>query len=304
MATEAVLNFENIALNPAVVQWGAQNLSTVLATPDVASSLQSKWFKFYKASGVGYYVWINVGGAGIDPAPAGLLEVEVAIAANATANAIATAIRAAIALVGVFTGGSENFVVIQDAEMGTATAISQGTAPTPFTLTTVRAGFLLDIGLTEDIEMGLSVSSVEVKASQFGATILDRIRNGMNIDSITISMKEVVAAKIKSIMQSHFPAYTPAGGSQVQGIGNSLDFTNISASGGKLVLHPKKLAAAVLTEDWAFFNACPLLTGLNFSGESEQMMEVEFQILPNKWMVQEVQHGVYGDHAQNFLKVG
>lgn len=303
MGTEAVLNYENIALNPAVAQWGAQDLKTVLTTPDVASSLQSKWFKFYTKAGTGYYVWFNVGGSGVDPAPAGLTEVEVAISANATADAVATAIRAALGvLTTINVGGIDNCVVIQDVEMGAVTAMAQGTAATPFTLTTVRAGFLLDIGLTEDIELGLAVSTVEVKASQFGATILDRIRNGMNIDSVTISMKEAVAEKIKSVMESHFPAYTPAGGTPVQGIGNALDFTNVSASAGKLVLHPKKLAANNLDEDWAFFNACPLLTGLNFSGESEQMMQVEFQILPNKWMVQDVQHGVYGDHSQNFLK--
>lgn len=303
MSADAVLNYENIAVKPAVVQWGAQNHTTILCVPDVASSLQSTWFKIFKQSGVGYYVWMNVGGSGVDPAPAGLTEVEVAIAANASAEAIASAMKAAITTITLMNvGGTGSLVSVQDIEMGEAGPAVQGTSPTPFTLTTIKAGFLLDIGLTEDLELGLAVSSIEVKASQFGATVLDRIRNGMNIDSITVPMKEVVAEKVRAIMNSHFPEYTPLGGTVVQGIGNSLDFKNISGSSAKLVLHPKSKATVDLSEDWAFFTACPLLTSLNFSGESEQMMQIEFQILPSKWYVQEVQHGVYGDHSQNFLK--
>jgi hypothetical protein len=76
----------------------------------------------------------------------------------------------------------------------------------------------------------------------------------------------------------------------------------VSSVSAKLVFHPIKLADNVLLEDWAFFRACPMITGINFSGESEQMVSVEFSILPDKFLNKAVSHGIYGDHTQNFLK--
>jgi hypothetical protein len=124
----------------------------------------------------------------------------------------------------------------------------------------------------------------------------------MNIESIAINMKESVAEKIKLIMEPHYPAYTPSGGTEVQGIGNGQDFLNVSADSGKLVFHPMKKLDNDLSEDFAFWRACPLLTSMNFSGESEQMLSVEFSILPDATLNKAVAHGVYGDHTQNFLK--
>jgi hypothetical protein len=158
--------------------------------------------------------------------------------------------------------------------------------------------------LTEDFEVGFATSLLDVTASQLGTTIVERLRNGMNIENISVNMKESVAAKIKAIMEPHYPGYTPSevGSTKVQGVGNSKDFLNVSVDSAKLVFHPIKKADGDLSEDWAFFRACPLLTSMNFSGESEQMMSVEFSILPDSRLKKEVAHGVYGDHSQNFLK--
>jgi hypothetical protein len=66
---------------------------TVLA--DVAGSLNNKYFTFNKTSGA-FYVWYNVGGLGVDPAPGGT-GIPVAIATNSTAAQVASATITALA---------------------------------------------------------------------------------------------------------------------------------------------------------------------------------------------------------------
>lgn len=74
---------------------------TVTTIADVAGSTQSKYFLFSTPS-ADYYVWNNVGGAGVDPAVSGRVGIAVAYALSASANAIATAIT--VGINGVLTG--------------------------------------------------------------------------------------------------------------------------------------------------------------------------------------------------------
>lgn len=57
--------------------------------PDVSGSLNNKYFEIYSAGdATAYYVWLNVGGAGTDPAIGGKTGIEVAVSTNATATDI------------------------------------------------------------------------------------------------------------------------------------------------------------------------------------------------------------------------
>lgn len=299
----ANLNFESIQINPAVMQWGNQSMQKVVIT--TAAGLGAQYFNL-NAPDESFYVWMNTG-SDTDPAVSGKTGIEVTIGATPTILTVASALATELNTgsdfnAKAYTQDGVTYVLIQAKAMGAAVAASDGTATTTWTFSEIRAGSLLDIGLTEDIEVGFSMSVLDVTASQLGTTVVERLRNGMNIENISINMKESVAAKIKAIMEPYYPAYTPGSGTEVQGIGNAKDFLNVSADSAKLVLHPKKLADGNLAEDFAFWRACPMLTSMNFSGESEQMMSVEFSVLPDKFLVQDVAHGVYGDHTQNFLK--
>lgn len=68
---------------------------SVTTVADVAGSLNNKYF-FISSPNTDYYVWFNVGGAGVDPALPGRTGIPVAFAPNATANAVATAVAAAV----------------------------------------------------------------------------------------------------------------------------------------------------------------------------------------------------------------
>lgn len=70
-------------------------VTTFTALADVASSLNNKYLTFSKTTGA-FYVWFNVGGAGVDPAPGGT-GIMVAFAANSTAQQVASAIITAMA---------------------------------------------------------------------------------------------------------------------------------------------------------------------------------------------------------------
>lgn len=126
----------------AVADTGAFEVSTVTLGPDIAGSLNSTYFTFSAkntggATSTNYYVWYNINGAGVDPAPGGTA-IPVTGATGATANTLATATRAAVTSVAgakVTVTGATNQCIITGKFMGNATNVADGAAPTGFTLT-------------------------------------------------------------------------------------------------------------------------------------------------------------------------
>lgn len=126
----------------AVAEAGSKEVLTVTTEADDTGSLNSTYFTFKaKDSGgateTGYYVWLNINAAGVDPAVASHTGIEVAEATDATADAIATAMRAAITSVAgskVVVTGATDQVIVTNKFMGNATNAADGAAPTGFTL--------------------------------------------------------------------------------------------------------------------------------------------------------------------------
>lgn len=137
--------------NPTVND--VENIATVA---DVAGSLNSTFWKFWLAgnlpflvSGTWYqffYVWNNINGAGVDPAPAGGFGIAVAGATGVTANTLAAAARTAIAAAMPATGtsvivsGATNHIILTQNQPGALTAAVDGSAPTGFTFSQTTAG--------------------------------------------------------------------------------------------------------------------------------------------------------------------
>lgn len=72
----------------------APTKTTIQALPDVAGSLQNKYFLIYSGyDNQKYHVWFNVDGAGVNPAPANSISIQVAINSNDTAVINAKAIQ-------------------------------------------------------------------------------------------------------------------------------------------------------------------------------------------------------------------
>lgn len=124
--------------NPAAI-----DIENITFVADVAGSLNSTYFTFYTAGNlVGYYVWFNINGAGVDPAVAGLTGIQVAGATGVTASVLAAAARTAIAAAvkDVFITGATTHVIINQNRVGSLTAAANGTASPGFSYSVTQAG--------------------------------------------------------------------------------------------------------------------------------------------------------------------
>jgi flagellar hook protein FlgE len=107
------------SLNMTYTKLASQVDSTVTCSD--ATALNSHYWTISSPT-TGYYVWYNVGGAGVDPAVAGRTGVEVAVAAGATAAQVAAATQAALSALPGFTVGVSggNVVSISSTASGSA----------------------------------------------------------------------------------------------------------------------------------------------------------------------------------------
>lgn len=306
---ECRTNAENIRIEPVYGSWEQQNLVKVTTVADVMDSLHETYFLFSTPS-TEYFVWLDTG-MGTPPVVSGRTAIQVEIDTGDTAAAIATAIATDVgAISGVHAavdGCDPTSVYIQAAASGavlSAAADGPSMSDTDFEIETVRAGARLELGSFEgDIELALTESLVDVTSHQTGAQILTSLRNGRNIDNITIPMLESEVAKLKTFIEASGAIVTPSGGTEVAAWGSedTKAFGNITENCRKLVLHPVRRAASDLTEDMCFFRAYPLLSGITLSAESPRVVNVEFKIIPDQLLRKDARVFVYGDHTQDFL---
>ncbi len=119
------------------------NVTDITLAADTAGNKNSTYFTFNTAGDLyNYYVWFNINSAGVDPAVAGKIGIEVAGATGATANTLATAARAAItaAVPYVTVSGGTSHVIISQNSPGTLTAAANGTASAGASFSVSAAG--------------------------------------------------------------------------------------------------------------------------------------------------------------------
>jgi len=127
---------------------GLPEIATAQHVADVAGSLNSTFFIFYVSTTQAYYVWYNINGAGVDPAPAPpggvtYTGIVVAGATGATASTLAAAAQVAIdAAASLYVTASvvTDTVTLTNVNPGNVTDIADGSAPTGFTLAVPQQG--------------------------------------------------------------------------------------------------------------------------------------------------------------------
>lgn len=114
---------------------------SVTTVADVVGSLNNLYF-FISSPSADYYVWFNVGGAGVDPAIAGRTGIPVAFAPNATANAVATAVASALDLTIPFAAPppGANIITVTNASNGYAPAATAQTSTFTVSVSTPGSG--------------------------------------------------------------------------------------------------------------------------------------------------------------------
>jgi hypothetical protein len=300
----------NVVIEPVDAVYGAQHLVCFTTIADTAGSLGGDHFRFSTPGGK-FYVWYSHN-SGVDPAPAGYTEVEVStVVNNDTATAVATKTATAInavAATNLFHAKSTGANLLLEAKLIGAPVEAASVNTSGFTLLVVKAGFELALGYFEpgEVSVGMSEELFDVKAHQTGSQMLGQLRTGVTAGPVTLNLIEATTAKLKTLLEKGIGvAYTPAAGTAVTAVGalaGSKQFTNVTADGGKLVLHPTKNASTNYADDLCFWLAYPKLNSLIYDGESQKKIEVEFNVFLNEYKVNEGSIFVLGDHTQNFLK--
>lgn len=298
----------NVKIEPCDLEWGNPETTGWTAVADVTDSLDGTFFNLVATGGAKFHVWFNTsGGPAVDPAPVSSTPLEVAVTTDDTAATIAGLTVAIIEADGSFNSKIDpcdaTKFIVQNVDVGVAGASTDGSAPSGFGLEILRTGSSFLIGLIDgDVDISATEDMFDVIAQQTGTQIVDKIRTGNTVENIAVAMKESSAAKIKVILEAGGSSVTPGGGSEVTGWGETKRFLNISNDTRQLIFHPVRNVAANRANDWAFWRAYPNLTGFNFSGETDQLISVEFTIIPDPLVQNELNQFVYADHQQNFLK--
>lgn len=298
-------NIANVKIEPMNVTWGEDvaQVSTVTTRADVSSDLQNDYFYLYSAlNAVKNYVWFNVGGAGVDPAPAGATGVMVAISANATAAAVAVAVQGAVdALADYVATVSSNVVTITNAAVGYASAPHEGVG-TNFTFAvTVLGDSAADVGCIDgDIEWSMTPDLVDVTCHQHGTNVRSHIITGKQVE-LTMTFKESTISQLrKAFVMGAGGSFTPAGaaGTEVFGLGQYLDFTQTYAKAKKLVMHPVVLGSGDKSRDVTFHKVWPMLDALTFSGENIFNIPLTFKVYQDESKHDRVEYFAIGDGSQ------
>lgn len=289
----------NIRIEPADASWEIESAWCVDTVADVAGSLQSASFKLGKAgqTTLSHYVWINLGGAGVDPAYAGLTAIPVTGALNVTAAALATAIQVAVDATSDFEAVVDgNHVTIYNAVAGVSADMLD--VDTGFTFTQAQEGGSLDLGLLDgDIEVSFEETLFEVTAHQTGTSKIADLRQGVSAE-VTLTLKESDKAKYKEIFVSSGGTDTPSGGTEVFGWGKSRQGSNTVVQARRLVLHPVRLDTSDLTEDLCFWKAYAMPESIVYSGENAKVLSMSFKCYLDEEKPDAIELFAIGDWSQ------
>jgi hypothetical protein len=293
----------SIFLEAASVKFGAEELSCI--TP-VAGLTGGEYF-LIASPAAEYYVWTDVDDASVNPAPAGKLPIEVDVATGYT---VSDWITSAIAAIEAIQESGENVFRAKASSDGlsmSVEAIEVG-APlaaladndTTFTLEVDRAGFGGDLGRTkEGIEVSFEATTFDVVANQTGTLILDQIIQGTSA-SLSASFLELSIERLATIIGKGFgDSFTPGGGTELVGFGTSKNFQSSFDLGGKLILHPIRLAESDKTRDVVFHKCLPLPESINYDGTDSQALSVSFTALQDDSKRAEISIFSIGDWKQD-----
>ena len=294
-------------LSAADVTW-VRNQRLCVEVTAAASALDAKYFTIDAPASDGgssnlYYVWFNLDAGSVDPAPAGRTAIEVAVTTGETTTQVASALQAAMEAEADFRAklsSSDVNAVIIDTEFGGSVDNAPADVDTTFTFLLQKSGLGGSLGRTSGgIEVSMESNSVQINSDQTGALVLDDIITGQTVEA-TMSLLEMTPERWETIVGSVTgDTYTPSGGTQVVGFGESRLYSSLFDLGGRLVMHPTRLAASDKSYDITFPLSAPKPSSINFSGEEPQLMEVTFTALLDSDTNTAVNLMVFGDSSQD-----
>lgn len=303
------MSASNIKVEAMRVYYGADTaqVEKIICHADTAAlPLNNTYFLMYIGTAK-HAFWFNVGAAGAAPTLADCTLHVVAISALATAAAVATALEAVIEAVSGFdsvvNSTNSNEIDVTHTATGYCSSAMDGLAPTSFGFQiTTQGDAVLDLGcINGDIEVAFEETFAEVKCHDTGTTPVAVLKTGVSNVEITLSMLETTAAKMKALFTKSNGSFTPLNGTEVYGMGTFKNFDNMFKYAAKLRLHPARLLAGDLSEDWTFHKAIPKLTGVTFSGENPFEIPLSFEVFPDENKNARVNYFSIGDGSQSLV---
>lgn len=285
-------------LEAANVSWGAEEVTCI--TP-VTGLSGGESFNMSSPS-INYYVWFTVNAVGVDPAISGRTGIEIDLPTAYTEEEAVTAIAAAMDLEADFSALASTdglSVAVKAIALG-APLTALGDTDSGFTLEVDRAGFGGDLGKTKGpVELTFESTLFDVTTNQTGTSLQDQIIQGTSA-SASMELLEMTAAKWALVVGKGFgDNFTPSAGTEVTGFGQSKDFVSSFDIGGKLIIHPVRLAASDLSRDVVFWVTTPQPESINFDGTDTQAMSIAFTALPDPSKKAEIRICTFGDHTQD-----
>jgi len=228
-----------------------------------------------------YYVWLNIDAGSTDPAVAGYTAIEVALSAGYTVAEYIAAAKTAIELTGealVYPSADSISMRIENFEISPALeAVAAGDST--FTVEQENIGFGGFLGKTKSgIELSTEVTEKTVTANQTGETALDTFATGMTL-TVSADLMEVTPARIEAIIGGGYGDVMEVGGEKIVGFGTDKLYKSAFLFAGKLIGHPVRLDATDRSADFTIFKTVPMFSSINFDGNEEQVINVEFKSL-------------------------
>lgn len=293
---------QSIKLEAVTVTWGREQCRAVPMVADVSGSLSGEYFDLnvLDINGVEskYYVLLDNGSA-VDPAPAGKTKITVSYSDDDDAATIAAAMQVAIDAISDVSAEvvDGNVVHIQNDWIGEVSAEDQSNASS-FEFSNLE-GIGGNLGRTsEGVEISIETQSTEITSNQTGGLILDEIGQGQSA-SCTASFIELTKERLESLIAGAVGGtHTPVAGTKLIGGGSSKLFQSLKTLGGKLILHPQRLAKSDRSEDFVFWLAAPKPESINYSGTDVQALSCTFTAYLDDSKPDEVDLFAIGDWKQ------
>lgn len=294
-------------LSAADVSWGRRECYTVKVN-DLAADMDGEYFLIDAlsddfGSNVEYYVWFDGGGA--DPAPAGKTAIAVDISGDTSAADVASSLQAAMEAQANFrskldSADSNNETVIIEGQYKGAITNQAADVDSGVTITRQREGLGGSLGKTSGgVEISFETQSVQILSDQRAQLPEDEVIQGVTAEC-SMSLMEMSEERFETVVGSVTgDTYTPAGGSQLSGFGDSRLYASLFDLGGELTLHPTRFAASDRAKDVTFWKCAPKPGSLNFSGEDPQVLEVTFTALIDSDVQSAINLVAFGDGEQD-----
>lgn len=146
-------------------------------------------------------------------------------------------------------------------------------------------------GTLGNVKVKVKYDLADIKADQFGTTVLDKKVSGFMCTVET----ELTQVKDISLLKVIFPhaTFEPTGTTRLDFNTNVGDAQSLSA--GELILHPQSAGALDISHDWTFWKVVATAESeINFSPTEQQKCKIVWQAYPDL-SVSPARFASYGD---------